>query len=330
MRARLAWVTVAAFLGISTAAQAQEVTSAANLLANPGGETGTLDGWSGSAFGVATYGAGSAPSTDFASAGALGQRLFEATDGGRLEQIVDVSVFGDTIDAGTQTFDVGGDFAAVGAVESQPTMVVQGLSTEGVEIGASRSTGPAAPELQDGRPAVAQCRRRVLMPVGTRRIRVTLVAAPAARSFFDVLAVEPVERPTPASGPTATASAPGADEMEPQCWRVTAVYPIPAQPPPPASPCPGQRAARVRITGVRLAARSVSIRTSRPARVMVTVSRTAGGRVATMRVRTVANRFASRRVSRLRGGSYRVVARVAGQTARYRRAITVAPAAARH
>ncbi len=320
----------------AAAALGQEVTSQLNRVANPGAESGSLSPWTGSGFQIGRYGSGPAPSTVISAQFGLGARYFAAvTAGGTVVQDVDFSDIAGSIDRPGYKLSASAYLGAAQGSNDDPTIVFQPLDAAGAPLGASTSIGPSTDADRKGQTVLVLCGTNVPAPVGTRRVRVTLIAggSPSSSSAaVDRVSLEPARTPTPPSSGArarqspAPASTTGCEAYSPPRAPLPA-SPAPMPPPPPPTipstdPLGPQTKRPTRLTAVRFGRSTVALRASRSARVRVTIERAgrSGNRGArrwkrckTLTVSAVANKLVTRRFARLARGTYRLSARIAGQ-----------------
>jgi len=208
-----------------------------NRVVNHGAEDATLAGWEHEGFASVEY--GSSPRYPPASrpgffGGGDGQRLFAAnTTGARLTQTVDVGDLAQSIDAGDQRLYFGGDLGAAAGSSDTIELRFQALDASGNALGERVVIGAPTNADRGGATSAVPCQGTVVVPVGTRSVRLGLVAlgAPGDNlAFADAVYLSTEGLAIPAVGGFRPADGPGCrtNVREPQ--------PQP-QPPPPTSPC---------------------------------------------------------------------------------------------
>ena len=275
-----------------------------NLLSNPGAETGNLDDWTGSGFGVAQYGSSpSVPSQAVAAYDGLGSWLFRGEQtGATLSQTVPLEDLAATVDAGQQPLSISADLGGAGGGTDGMELLMQPQGASGEPLGAPVQLGPPTASDRQHEATMLVCYATMTAPVGTRSARVTLVAVgdPGATTtaiadnveLTDVeLATEailyggpPIEgphckhriilppEPKPSSPPPPSSGGPSPCASNARL--ATAVPPgtTPAAQPPP-NPCDANRQDAASVSRIRLTSGHLSLRMSGAGTVDVVIAR---------------------------------------------------------
>jgi hypothetical protein len=149
-----------------------------NLVTNPGAETGNLEGWTGSGFGVAQYDSSpSAPSQAVAAYDGLGSRLFRGEQAGaKLTQTVPLADLAATIDAGQQPLSIGADLGGAGSGPDGMELLMQPQGASGEPLGPPVQLGPPTATDRKDEATMLVCYATITAPVGTRSALITLLA----------------------------------------------------------------------------------------------------------------------------------------------------------
>jgi hypothetical protein len=170
---------VSSLLACSTAACAPAfAASGENLVTNPGAETGNLEGWTGSGFGVARYGSSpNVSSQAFASYNGLGSWLFRGEQtGSTLTQVVPLSDLAGTIDAGQQPLSINAVLGGAGSGPDGMELSMQPQGASGEPLGPPVQLGPPTAADREDRATFVRCYATVTAPAGTRSALITLLA----------------------------------------------------------------------------------------------------------------------------------------------------------
>lgn len=330
--ARLTAALVVTLIALTATAEAQEVIVPGNRLTNPGAENG-LAAWTNAGFGVGRYGSAGGPTAGTASQFGLGAQFFAGQTGGAtLSQEVDFSDLAASLDQPGYALQGSAYLGAATTSSDDPTVSFQPLSTDGAPLGTATLLGPSSSAERRGETVLVSCFTKVPTPPGTRKVLVTLTAGGTSgqpsTAAVDRVSIGTAPPPVPpASGGAASTRAAGGSctPYSPPSAPVP-VQPAPVQPAQPAAPgstsTPGPQTARPSLTALRLTRSSVTVRTSKQARVTVLVERrmqTASGKRSWKRAKSMTlaapmARLVRRQFARLPAGTYRVSARLVGRS----------------
>ncbi len=152
--------------------------SGESLVTNPGAETGTLEGWTGSGFSVVQYGSSpSVPSQVLAAYNGLGSWLFRGEQtGAMLTQTVSLASLAAAIDAGHQPLSVVADLGGAGSGPDGMELLMQPQGATGEPLGEPVQLGPPTAADREDQATMLLCHATITAPVGTRSALITLVA----------------------------------------------------------------------------------------------------------------------------------------------------------
>lgn len=184
-----------------------------------------LAGWTGSGVASIEYDANAIPRGPYQASEA---RLFAISDGGAIQQVIDLSGVTPSIDAGGQPLSAGGTFGGWAGQSGAARLVMQPLDASGAALGTPLIAGPPSDRDRQEQTKLLACHANGTAPVGTRSVllRVDANGVGGLADTLHVQAMWPPEPALPYDPLLRIADTPGCRTDE----RLTSAVPAPAPP----------------------------------------------------------------------------------------------------